>query len=700
MSGRQERMESCASETDFSPLAEVRNMSEMEYPPSGETPEIIHLENEKDESEDGNDEVFNQDKEKTMESREKRTERKRTTSGVGGRSIRFPCGVCGLGVGVGGVVCGACCLWIHNGKTKKCAGLEGKDEANTDTFRCPKCTESDRKVNAQLRKQTLDQHNIMAKSSKIRERNQSIKRTIQDSSPKKDEIGNMSKNKKQKVDNEYVSNLLETQIFKTCIDCQENYEAIYDEPGELNCWLCGLACHGCKSHRKKQETELYNISKGYTWLCHECKKELKTLKKKNQNWEEVEEEAEDHPPQKNAECIEIDKYQTEYESYIENIKDEDIESIKEGKWMTDIIITYMLNNLQSWLQEIGKNVICLDPTVVQCIRKGEKTVVEDIIKKRGLIDTEYIFLPVNNNDYLDRDAGSHWSLLVYNKSNNEFYHHDPIRGTNNRHALEIVKGMAKASKNFKDRITNIESPQQKNGYDCGTYVIMYANNIAENIVNNALLNKIEVKIDDVTKTRKWIYNYIIEKKGLLVGEKENENREKNKNKKRMEEGEKTKNKIQEKNKLKKKECRFHEIKQNNHRPRTKNVCGRWVNHKCWRGEECTFEHPVMCDSDVNRTDCGRIPCDHYHLQVCSANLSHRICKWGAECKFRHVYNDVQGYGHENNKRRRDSNYDHYDNRLIRSQNSYRYGDGPNDSWSYVRLDGRHQNKQASYNPNM
>ena len=59
---------------------------------------------------------------------------------------------------------------------------------------------------------------------------------------------------------------------------------------------------------KKQETELYNISKGYTWLCHECKKEIKTLKKKNQNWEgEVE-----HPSEKNAEPI---------ESYIENIKD-------------------------------------------------------------------------------------------------------------------------------------------------------------------------------------------------------------------------------------------------------------------------------------------------------------------------------------------------------------------------------------------
>merc|ERR1711874_723759 len=123
--------------------------------------------------------------------------------------------------------------------------------------------------------------------------------------------------------------------------------------------LCGLACHGCKSHQKNKKRN-YTIYQRDThgYAMSEFKKELKTLKKKNQNWEEVEEEAEDHLPQKNAEYIKIDKYQTECESYIENIKDEVIESIKEGKWMTDIIITYMLNNLQSWIQKEGKNVIC------------------------------------------------------------------------------------------------------------------------------------------------------------------------------------------------------------------------------------------------------------------------------------------------------------------------------------------------------
>ena len=92
--------------------------------------------------------------------------------------------------------------------------------------------------------------------------------------------------------------------------------------------------------------------------------------------------------------------------------------------------------------------------------------------------------------------------------------------------------MAKTNKNFNDGVINIASPQQKNGYDCGTYVIMYANNIAENIVNNAVLDKIEVKTD-VTATRKWIYNHIMEKKELLVGKKKNVNRKENKNKKHM-----------------------------------------------------------------------------------------------------------------------------------------------------------------------
>ena len=79
-------------------------------------------------------------------------------------------------------------------------------------------------------------------------------------------------------------NIVEAQIIKMCIDCNEDYEATYDEPGVVSCWICGLVCHGCRSHRGIQERELYVISKGYTWMCRECKRDALKLKKKNQNW--------------------------------------------------------------------------------------------------------------------------------------------------------------------------------------------------------------------------------------------------------------------------------------------------------------------------------------------------------------------------------------------------------------------------------
>merc|ERR1711874_425678 len=294
-------MESGSSQSESTPLATGLGRPSVE----AEEPERnTHLAN----NEDGEDDVFNSEKESEIESQEKRTvkiarkrTRKRITPGAGRRNVRFPCGVCSLGVGASGIICGACCLWIHGGKSKKCAGLSGKDENQADTFRCPKCIENDREINLKLRDELVFSKKYMARDCKSKEGNNSnnsinrTKRTLQDPSPKKDEMGNLSANKRQKVDTEHMQDyrsVIETQIFKMCIDFQEDYEATYDDPGVLNCWICGLACHGCRSHQKTQEMELYMISKGHIWLCYECKKEALILKKKNENWEgEVE-----HPP--------------------------------------------------------------------------------------------------------------------------------------------------------------------------------------------------------------------------------------------------------------------------------------------------------------------------------------------------------------------------------------------------------------------
>merc|ERR1711874_724609 len=133
-----------------------------------------------------------------------------------------------------------------------------------------------------------------------------------------------------------------------------------------------------------------------------------------------------------------------------------------------------------------------------------------------------------------------------------------------------------------------------------------------------------------------------------------------------------------------------------------NVCRRWINHKCWKGEDCTSVHPTICESDVYLTACKENPCNLYHPQVCSTNSRGKVCLWGEGCTFRHLLNDVQGYSHENNRHRQDSHYKHYGNHYDRygDQNNYRYGDGPDDSWNYGRSNGRQQNKRALHNQNI
>ena len=150
----------------------------------------------------------------------------------------------------------------------------------------------------------------------------------------------------------------------------------------------------------------------------------------------------------------------------------------------------------------------------------------------------------------------------------------------------------------------------------------YAGMLARDIANGADPKLVNITPEEVNKCRKTLRQKIWVEKGRL----ENNGKQANKTK-------------------------------------TMNVCGRYVNHTCWRGKNCTLEHPVLCDSDVHKRYCRETPCNLYHPQICSANWCHKVCKWGVECKFRHLKNDVQRYDHEYNKCRRDSHYDHHGNHL-------------------------------------
>ena len=92
-------------------------------------------------------------------------------------------------------------------------------------------------------------------------------------------------------------------------------------------------------------------------------------------------------------------------------------------------------------------------------------------------------LPVNDNEELGKDAGSHWSLLVYGKKSNKFYHYDSMGGANEKYARQIITILTKANKCFKDEMEKKKSTQQTDGHSCGVHTIMHASKLTGNIGN-------------------------------------------------------------------------------------------------------------------------------------------------------------------------------------------------------------------------
>src|SRR5664279_5503113 len=70
-------------------------------------------------------------------------------AGLRERSGKFPCGVCGKGVGTNSIQCTSCMNWI----LKKCSGVEGRLQVVVD-FHCRKCADCD--ITSQVERKEIE----------------------------------------------------------------------------------------------------------------------------------------------------------------------------------------------------------------------------------------------------------------------------------------------------------------------------------------------------------------------------------------------------------------------------------------------------------------------------------------------------------------------------------------------------------------
>ncbi|CAL4089430.1 unnamed protein product, partial [Meganyctiphanes norvegica] len=96
---------------------------------------------------------------------------------------------------------------------------------------------------------------------------------------------------------------------------------------------------------------------------------------------------------------------------------------------------------------------------------------------------EYIIMPLNDNNSANKEGGSHWSLLVYSKHDDKWYHFDSKQGSNIKHARRLVSRVnSYLSDKTQPTLVETSCTQQNNNYDCGAYTMVYAQMATRRII--------------------------------------------------------------------------------------------------------------------------------------------------------------------------------------------------------------------------
>ena len=105
-------------------------------------------------------------------------------------------------------------------------------------------------------------------------------------------------------------------------------------------------------------------------------------------------------------------------------------------------------------------------------------------------ERNFLIFAINDNSR-DQIGGSHWSLLVYSKPDNAFYHFDSSGSSNYWVCSKLAKIIKSCLKLSREKIEQVECLQQNNSYDCGIYVLCHADSVCKAIMKSNSLNGIK-----------------------------------------------------------------------------------------------------------------------------------------------------------------------------------------------------------------
>lgn len=161
------------------------------------------------------------------------------------------------------------------------------------------------------------------------------------------------------------------------------------------------------------------------------------------------------------------------------LRHSDLDILSGPYFLNDRIIEFYFSYLTTC--HPTKDILLVPPSISFWIMNCPHTEsLKDFVEPLHFHDKSLVIFPVNDNeDVSTPEAGSHWSLLAFERNRNVFVHHDSNRGINKWHAKQLYNAVVSfmgvsSSASEATYLECTDSPQQENGYDCGLYVTAIA----------------------------------------------------------------------------------------------------------------------------------------------------------------------------------------------------------------------------------
>lgn len=131
------------------------------------------------------------------------------------------------------------------------------------------------------------------------------------------------------------------------------------------------------------------------------------------------------------------------------------------------------------------------------------------------IRRKVIFFAVNNNETAQA-GGTHWSLLVFSRTEDTFFNFDSLNCQNRGATLKMVEVLKKGLNCTSAVYYEHDCLQQTNGFDCGIHVLANTENIVEFFLDHHFVQRVP-KADrpSVSNKRRDIINLITEMGGNI-----------------------------------------------------------------------------------------------------------------------------------------------------------------------------------------